>query len=62
MIFGFFSHGFALCSSTGPYGQQPFCRLALLRFGHGARTAPSSRRASQQNDLPLGAPGFSTVS
>jgi hypothetical protein len=52
--------GFAIGVETIPFGPQPFCTLALLALGRGARTAASRRRASLQNDLPLGVPAFST--
>jgi hypothetical protein len=52
--------GFAHLEINDPFWRQPFCHLDLLRFSHGARTAPSPRRARCQNDLPLGAPSFST--
>jgi hypothetical protein len=52
--------GCANCMVTIPFGRQPFCTLALLAIGRGARTAASRRRASLQNDLPLGVPAFST--
>jgi len=57
---GFPIGGFARCLAGVPFGRQPFCILALLAIGRGARTASSRRRASFQNDLPLGAPPFST--
>jgi hypothetical protein len=48
--------GFARDVENIPFGRQPFCTLALLAVGRGARTAASRRRASLQSDLPLGVP------
>jgi len=60
MDFSSLKDGFANCFSGIPCGRQPFCTLALLAIGRGARTGSSRRRASLQNDLPLGALSFST--
>jgi hypothetical protein len=60
MNLGFEICGFAIVKETNPFGRQPFCMLALLALGCGARTASSRRRASLQNSLPLGVPAFST--
>ncbi len=48
--------GFAKCEMAIPFGRQPFCRLALSPIGRGVRTSSPSRRASLQNDSPLGVP------
>jgi hypothetical protein len=56
VIFSFENSGFAKCEVTIPFGRQPFCTLALLAIGRGNRTASSRRRASLQNDSPLGVP------
>ncbi len=60
MNFSLNSSGFAKCEVTIPFWRQPFCTLDLLAIGRGARTAFVRRRASLQNDSPLGVPNFST--
>ncbi len=60
MNLGFDFSGLANSEDIISFGRQPFCMLALLAIGRGARTAYSRRLASIQNDLPLGAPSFST--
>jgi hypothetical protein len=62
MNFDFGNYRYAYDSGIGPFGREPFFRLAALLLGRGGNPASSSRLASRKNDFPLGAPAFSTVS